>query len=161
MAIHTQDSLTGFIASDPQLNFTTRGDARFYARIGQEHYRRNSDGTFTQVEPTFHDLVLYRASAERAYVRFAKGDNFVAEGYIHTFEYERDGQSIQGEEFVAKKIGHDVARTSYEVDRTPHATPAPVQETEASAHARVRKPPAPIPDPPRPQRASQSPSLGR
>lgn len=117
MAIHTQQSVSGFIASDPQLSYTARGEARFYARVGQEHYRREPDGTFTELDPTFHDLVAYRATAERAHARFAKGDNFVAEGYTHPYEYERDGQSVQGEEFVAKKIGHDLARTSYEVDR--------------------------------------------
>lgn len=117
MAIHTQQSVSGFIASDPQLSYTARGEARFYARVGQEHYRKEPDGTFTELDPTFHDLVAYRATAERAHARFAKGDSFVAEGYAHPYEYERDGQSMQGEEFVAKKVGHDLARTSYEVDR--------------------------------------------
>ncbi|SCX05970.1 hypothetical protein [Corynebacterium jeikeium] len=36
-----------------------------------------------------------------------------------SYTYERDGQTIAGEEFVAKKIGHDTARTRYDVDRTP------------------------------------------
>lgn len=34
MAIRTQESLSGFIASDPQLTYTERGDARFYALYG-------------------------------------------------------------------------------------------------------------------------------
>src|SRR5579859_2188419 len=92
MAIHTQQSVSGFIASEPQLSYTAKGDARFYARIGQEHYRREADGSFTELEPTFHDLVAYRATAERAYERLAKGDSFVAEGYAHSFAHERDGQ---------------------------------------------------------------------
>ena len=43
MAIHTQESLSGFIASTPLLTFTSKGEARFYARVGQEHYVRNDD----------------------------------------------------------------------------------------------------------------------
>lgn len=121
MAIRTQQSISGFIATDPQLTHTDNGDARFYARIGQENYRREENGTFTKLEPSFHNLVLYRATAERAFDRFRKGDSFVAEGYTHEYSYERDGQQIQGEEFVAKKIGHDTARTSYDVDRTPRS----------------------------------------
>ena len=117
MAIRTQESFSGFIASDRQLSYTTRGEARFYARVGQEHYRKEQDGTFTELDPTFHDLVAYRATAQRAQERFAKGDSFVAEGYTHPYEYERDGETVQGEEFVAKKVGHDLARTSYEVTR--------------------------------------------
>jgi single-strand DNA-binding protein len=118
MAIHTQQSMSGFIASDPQLTFTSQGDARFYARVGQEHFKRNEDGSFTREETTFHDLVQYRKAAERAYAQFQKGDSFVAEGYVHQHEQQVDGQPVEREEFVAKKVGHDSARTAYEVDRT-------------------------------------------
>ena len=124
MAIRTQESLSGFIASDPQLTYTDRGDARFYARFGQENFQREEDGSFTKLEPSFGNLVLYRATAERAFERFTKGDQFVAEGYAHDYTYERDGQTIAGEEFVAKKIGHDTARTRYDVDRTPRNSAA-------------------------------------
>lgn len=135
MAIHTQQSISGFIASDPQLNYTSKGEPRFYARIGQEHFRREGDGTFTRLEPTFHDLVAFRATAERAHERFTKGDNFVAEGYIHPYKTERDGQSTDVEEFVAKKIGHDLARTTYEVDRTRRTQAIVEQDTPTRAPA--------------------------
>lgn len=118
MAIRTQQSLTGFIASEPQLTFTAEGDARFYARIGQEHFRRNDDGSFTKVDTTFHDLVQYRRAAEHAYAAFVKGDRFVAEGYVRTYEQQVHGRAHPREEFVAKKLGHDAARTSYTVART-------------------------------------------
>ena len=36
-----------------------RGDARFYARFGQENFQREEDGTFTKLEPSFGNLVLY------------------------------------------------------------------------------------------------------
>ncbi|MTV25163.1 single-stranded DNA-binding protein [Nitriliruptoraceae bacterium ZYF776] len=118
MPIRTRESVTGFIASDPQLTFTTQGDARLYAKIGQEHFRRNGDGSFTQLNTTFHDLVIYRRTAERAHDAFAKGDRFVAEGYLRTYEHHVDGQTRHGEEFIATKLGHDTARTTYTIDRT-------------------------------------------
>ena len=130
MAIRPQQSLTGFIASDPQLTFTTQGDARFYAKVGQEHYQRNDDGSFTKLDTTFHDLVQYRRAAERAYATFAKGDRFVAEGYVRTYEHKVDGQTQHGEEFIAKKLGHDTARTTYTVDR--NRTPATADQTPAA-----------------------------
>ncbi|MFV0307066.1 MAG: single-stranded DNA-binding protein [Desertimonas sp.] len=117
MAIRTQQSLSGFIAAAPQLSFTERGDARLYVKVGQEHYRRNDDETFTKLETTFHDLVQFKRAAERSYAQFRKGDHFVAEGYVREYSYEANGQTIEGEEFVAKKIGHDTARTTYTVDR--------------------------------------------
>jgi single-strand DNA-binding protein len=134
MAIHTQESVSGFIASDPQLTHTERGEPRLYVKIGQEHYRREPDGSFTQTQTTFHDLVAFRKTAEHAHARLAKGDKFVAEGYSR--EYERktaDGEPVEAEEFVAKKIGHDLARTSYEVDRSRRQ---PALTREAAVQAR-------------------------
>ncbi len=135
MSIRIQQSLSGFVAFEPQLTFTTKGDARFYAKIGQEHYRRNDDGSFTQLDTTFHDLVIYRRSAERAYAAFAKGDKFVAEGYVRTYEHQVDGLTRHGEEFIVKKLGHDTARTTYTVDRTRHpATADPSPTVDPPTH---------------------------
>lgn len=131
MAFHTQQSISGFVATSPQLSSTNNGDARFFARIGQEHFQRNDDGSFTDLEPTFHTLILYRRTAERAYEQFRKGDKFVAEGYVREYEYKIDGESRQAEQFIAKKIGHDTARTTYAVDRTP----APTGELTRSVNA--------------------------
>ena len=133
MTFHTQQSLSGFIASEPQQSVTENGDTRFYVRVGQPHFRRDGGG-FTPLQPTFHDLVVYRATAERALTRFPKGDSFVAEGYVRSFQIERDGEVIEREEFVAKKIGHDLARTNYEVDRS--RRPAPAEELGAPAASR-------------------------
>lgn len=118
MTIPIQMSLHGFIATAPQLNFTGNGAARFYARVGVEHYRKETDGSFTKLDSTFHDMVAYAKTAERAYANFKVGDNFVASGYISEYEVDRNGQAEAREEFVARRIGHDLARTKYDVDRT-------------------------------------------
>ena len=119
MTIDTQQSISGFIATQPRLSVGENGVARFHARIGIEHARQEPDGSFTQLEPTFHDLALFRKTAEEAASRFRKGDRFVASGRIHEYTYEKDGQQVPAEEFIASRIGHDLARTRYEVDRTP------------------------------------------
>ena len=119
MTIDTQQSISGFIATQPRLSVGENGVARFHARIGIEHARQEPDGSFTQLEPTFHDLALFRKTAEEAASRFRKGDRFVASGRIHEYTYEKDGQHVPAEEFIASRIGHDLARTRYEVDRTP------------------------------------------
>ncbi len=139
MTIPTQMSLHGFIATAPQLNFTGNGAARFYARVGVEHYRKETDGSFTKMESTFHDLVAYAKTAERAYARFRVGDNFVASGYINEYEVDRNGHTEAREEFVARRVGHDVARTRYDVDRSPARQPDP-----PSADLSVVKEPAPV-----------------
>ena len=125
MTIPTQMSLQGFIATAPQLNFTGNGVARFYARVGVEHFRKDTDGSFTKLDPTFHDMVMFKATAERAYARFRVGDQFVASGYINEYELDKNGQVEAREEFVARRIGHDTARTRYDVDRSPTRQPDP------------------------------------
>lgn len=123
MTVRTQESLSGFIASEPHLSFTEKGDARLFVKIGQEQYRREEDGSFTKTEVIFGDLIAFRKTAERAHQRFSKGDRFVAEGYVHEYDRTDDsGRTVKAQEFVAKKIGHDLARTHYTVDR-PRRTP--------------------------------------
>jgi single-stranded DNA-binding protein len=117
--IQTQQAVAGFVASDPQLSYTEKGDARLYFKLGIEHYRREDDQTFTKLETTFHDLVAFKATAEQGHDRLAKGDSIIANGRVRDYSYERDGQEFAGEEFVATRIGHDLARTRYDVDRTP------------------------------------------
>ena len=119
MAIRTHQSISGFVASEPQLSYTDRGDARLYFKIGMEHYRKEPDNTYTQLETSFHDVIAYRGAAEQGHLRLAKGDKIIAEGYVREYRYrDASGQAIEGEEFVARRIGHDLARTRYDVDRT-------------------------------------------
>src|SRR5690606_7412083 len=119
MTIQTQQSISGFIASEPQLSHTERGDARMYVKVGIEHFRKEQDNSYTKLETTFHDLIAFRAAAEQGAERLAKGDNFIADGRVREYSYEREGQRHEGEEFVATRIGHDLARTRYDVDRSP------------------------------------------
>ena len=117
MSIPKQMSLAGFIATVPDLHFSKSGAPRFHARVGCEHYRKEADGSFTKLDPTFHDLVIFNDTALTAYERFKKGDSFLASGYIHEYEVESSGRSVIRDEFVARRIGHDSQRTKYEVRR--------------------------------------------
>ena len=118
MAIRTKESLSGFIASDPQLTFTSAGDARFYARVRQEHFQRQDDGSFTQLDSTFTDLVMFRKSAERAHAQFQKGDAFIAEGETRSYTQNVNGQDVERDQFIASRVGHDNNITGYTVDRS-------------------------------------------
>lgn len=129
MAIRTKQSISGFIASEPRRSTTSNDDTRMYVRVGIPRYRANDDGTFTELDPFFHDMVAYKNTAEKALARLEKGDSFIAEGYVHTYTATRDGETIEAEEFVAKKIGHDLARTSYAVDRSARVSRTAARET--------------------------------
>ena len=137
MSIPTQLSLHGYIATSPELTKTRNGVHRFRARIGIERFRKEADGSFTRLDPDYCDLVAFDTAAERAFARFRVGDSFVASGYINEYEVTRDGQPVTREEFVARRIGHDLARTNYEVVRRQPkpSEPAPPAVTEAVDHA--------------------------
>lgn len=137
MAIQTKESLPGFIASDPELTFTSKGDARLYMRIGQPQSRLEDDGSFTSLDPTFADLVMFRKSAERAHEQFRKGDNFIAEGETRTYTTSEGSR----EQFVASRIGHDNNITRYNVDRT-----RPERDTRSTtARSAIRRSATPRP----------------
>lgn len=132
MSIPTQMSLVGFIASDPDLHFTAAGAEYLRVRVGVEQWRREVDGSFTKLDPTFHDMVAFESTAREAYARFRKGDSFVASGYIHEYEVERREGSVIKEEFVARKIGHNVNKTAYEVQRRQLESTVPAPRTSAT-----------------------------
>ncbi len=130
MAINTKTSMAGFVVSTPQLSRSQTDQIRMYMRVGQEHVVRNPDGSFTQLDSSFHDLVVFGRTGERAATQFAKGDRFIAEGRINSHAgVDETGQPVEREEFIASKIGHDVAFTNYAVDRTPRQTHAQTVET--------------------------------
>ncbi|WP_141013691.1 single-stranded DNA-binding protein [Nocardioides sambongensis] len=139
MSIPTQMSLTGFIASPPEIHFSESGTARMHARIGCEHYRKETDGSFTKLDPTFHDLVVFGDTALKAYERFRKGDAFLASGYIHEYEVPAGDTTRIKEQFVAHKIGHDTNRTRYDVQRRTTDRQAP-QPTRTPHHPAQQRP---------------------
>ena len=132
MSIPTQLSLHGYVATTPELTKTRDGSPRFHTRIGVEQFRKEPDGSFTKLDAIYCDLVAYDTAAQRAFERFRVGDSFVAAGYVNEYEVDRDGQPVSRQEFVARRIGHDLARTRYEVLRqsagtTPPSPPAAIE----------------------------------
>ncbi len=114
--LRPREAVVGFIDSDPILKYGQSGIPRFYACVGIDHFRRDGEDSFVKTGTTFHDLVIFRKTAERAKEIFAQGDHFIAQGYVREFT---DQNGNEREEFVAKKIGHDPMWTPYTVDRTP------------------------------------------
>ncbi len=123
MSIPTQLSLHGYIATAPELTKTRDGSPRFHARVGIEQFWKEPDGSFTRLESVYCDIVAYDTAAERSFERFRVGDSFVAAGYVNEYEVDREGQKVPQEEFVARRIGHELARTHYEVHRRAAARP--------------------------------------
>ena len=119
MSIPTQMSLAGFIVSISELHTTGSGSPQVRARVGVEQWRHEANDTFTQLSPTYHDVVAYDHAASILSTRFRPGDFFIASGYIHEYEIDQPGGSLIKEEFVARRIGHNANHTPYVVQRRP------------------------------------------
>ena len=98
MAIKTSQAINGFISADPRLTFSESGQARFYARVGINHYEPQQDGSFRKLDPTYHDLIQFGKSAEISADRYVKGDDIVAQGYRLFLLEVGVGQSTADEE---------------------------------------------------------------
>ncbi len=133
MAIPVQQSLAGFIASDPDVSFTDTGTTQVHYRVGVEHWRREQDGTYTRLDNSFHDLLVFGKTAERAADQFRKGDQFIAHGYVDARPAEPPARPAEREVYIARKIGHDLARTTYDVQRSPANRQHAAQQTAATA----------------------------
>jgi single-stranded DNA-binding protein len=141
VALKTSQSINGFIASDPRLTFNDDGQARLYARIGINHYRREEDGSFTELEPSFHDLIQFGKGAELSAERFRKGDNFLAQGYVRDYTRVVDGQERTDEQFVTKRLAHDPNITTYHVERRARSSErdAPAAERDSVSRNGTRE----------------------
>jgi single-stranded DNA-binding protein len=142
-----RESFRGFIRSVPDLTTTSKGHPKFYAKVGQKHWRFEPDGTYTRLPNTYHDFVAYKGVAVRAYKKLQQGDHFIAEGRLEEYVSSRTGETKK--RFTATGFGHDPAYTRYEVDRTPRrdaaerdaAERAPAERTPAEAETPSRETP--------------------
>lgn len=114
--LRPRQSISGYFETDPTMRTGESGIPRTFARVGIEHFRKLDDGSFTKTGTTFHNMAFFRTTAEEVKERFKKDDSFVAQGYVREYT---DNQGAEREEFVATKIGHDLVRTPYTVDREP------------------------------------------
>jgi single-strand DNA-binding protein len=109
--IPTSVSLEGRLAADPVLQRTRTGRSFVRVRVEAEPVPVPlEDGQFADVPAVPCDLVVFGKAADRMTSRFRFGDRFVASGRVKT---------TSGSEawFVARRIGHDAARTTYRVTR--------------------------------------------
>lgn len=134
MAIHTYQSFSGYVSTEPVTEPTRDGTARFYARAGQRQARREPDGSFTKLPTQYMPIVAYGDAAEAAAALLSKGDNFTAEGRVRSVKYVKDGKTIEGQEFEVWKIG----RRRNDTDRSAQAEHAIAADAPAETTRRTR-----------------------
>ncbi|MFI8528154.1 single-stranded DNA-binding protein [Promicromonospora sukumoe] len=117
MTIPIRQSLEGVFLTGLRPGTTRTGVPVLRARVRAQQWQREGE-TFTPGEPVTCDLVVFHGSTQKTRTRFRPGDAFIASGHVNTYDVTRDGKTVQREEFVARRLGHDAARTRYKVTRT-------------------------------------------
>lgn len=95
------------IVSDPELTFSTQGNARLKLRVIAKDRKRDSTGNWVDGDPWFGDLVVWGKTAEYLCDSIAKGDSIVianAKAEMHKFT-DKDGNERTSYSYVADSIG--------------------------------------------------------
>lgn len=132
MDVITKESLSGYIAQKAELKRGLDNTAVLVCKLGQKHYRREPDRSFTLIGTSYISLVIFGASAEAADERFTVGDDIVAFGSFRPRSYERDGQQVEVIEFRTNKLLFDTSHPRYEVHRTSRGDLTVTAATERS-----------------------------
>lgn len=122
MAIKIREAADGYISQKDDLRQGKKGPV-LVIQLGQKHYRREPDGSYTQTGISYIPLVLFGAAAEAANDRFIVGDDVVALGERAPRTYERDGQRVEVVEFRTAKLIFDTSHPRYETTRTRRTDP--------------------------------------
>lgn len=139
-AIPTTIGVEGRLAADPALKRARNG--RPFVRVAFEAEpapQRDADGQFVRVSRVSCELVCFGQAARTLSRRFRMGDFLVASGRL-----DRSQEPVV---FVARRLGHDAARTTYRVTRT---TAAGHTSTAGRANAKTTTGAAQAPSPHRP-----------
>jgi single-strand DNA-binding protein len=115
--IPTRQSLEGVFLTGLRPGTTRTGIPVLRAVVRAQQWRHEGE-MFTAGEAVTCDLVVFHEATQRARTRFRPGDAFIASGHVNTFDVTREGKKVTCHEFVARRLGHDAARTRYKVTRT-------------------------------------------
>lgn len=114
--VPVEQALEGMLESDLTWSETRDGTPMLRARVRVERWRASAEGPPDRLPPMFCTLVVFNERTQKARASFQAGDTILASGYVRSLP--ADGQGEERHVFVARRIGHDAARTRYQVVRT-------------------------------------------
>ena len=106
MALPTLSGEFG-VVSDPEITFSTNGNARLKLRVIAKDRKRDANGNWTDGDPWFGDVVVWGKTAEYLCDSIAKGDSIVianAKAEQHKYT-DKDGIEKTSSSFVAESVG--------------------------------------------------------
>jgi single-strand DNA-binding protein len=103
---------TGRLVADPKLRYSPSGVAVVNLTVASNDRRRADDGTWSDGETTFLDVVAFKQLAEAIVeAGLSKGDAVFAMGKLQQSSWEKDGQKRSKLELLADVFGPDLRWT--------------------------------------------------
>lgn len=96
---------TGNLTRDAELSTTSGGRARGRVRLAVNDGWTDGQGE-RQERASFFSITVWGKDAENAAKYLGKGSKVFIEGRIESTEYEKDGQKVYGNDFVATNIDY-------------------------------------------------------
>lgn len=109
---------TGNLTRDPELTFTDSGAARLRITLAcNNRILDRSTNTWSDGEPTYLDVTVWREMAENVAESVEKGDPITVAGRLKQRKWEQDGQTRTAYEVDADTVGVDLRRRKVKVTR--------------------------------------------
>lgn len=129
-------SMAGRIASDPEMRFTSSGQAVARFRLAVEDRQQNGRGNWETVQTIFHTVTAWGRLAENTVDQLRKGDPIVVAGDLRFRTYKTpEGDRRTATEVNATTLGPDLRLSTVSVDRTGRNSRAAEAGREAPAAA--------------------------
>jgi single-strand DNA-binding protein len=113
----------GNLVFDPDFTVTASGISRCKLRIACNERKKSDNGTWTDGETSFFDVVLWRGLAEAAGDAFKKGQPILVVGKVRVSKYEdKNGVERTAVEITADEIAA-VVKANKAKETTPESDP--------------------------------------
>lgn len=95
------------IVKDPEITFTKNGNARLKLRIGAKDRVRGADGTWTDGQPWYGDLIVWGKPAQNLAESVDKGDTIVvANAKCESYKWtDKEGNEREGTQYSINDNG--------------------------------------------------------
>lgn len=91
-------NLIGRLCADPELRYTTEGDAACNFRIAVDRYTKAGKMT------DFINIKVFKKDAENCKTYLEKGSQVGIEGNIRSGSYEKDGRTVYTTDVIARHV---------------------------------------------------------
>jgi len=120
-------TLCGNLTRDPELRFSAKGTPWATCGLAVNRRTRHEDGSWTEEEPEFFELVTFGDTAEHLAECVTKGDRVVATGKLEEDTWTgRNGDQRVTQKLVVDEVGVSLRFATVTVGHVERHTPEPI-----------------------------------